>query len=156
MHAGADVYGADFTNALVDRTMQIKLCRYADGVNPTTGADTRKSLGCGSRRAFRVRAACCALSGKGLFCNSELFMAMVWALYHNQLNGSLTVLLCAGLVAVLARWAFRIGRAEGCLPEVDVKLPGLIGFQRVVNYKRLSVLPMSVSAGHSASVHTHG
>ena len=51
----ADIYGADFTNALVDRTMQIKLCKYADGVNPTTGADTRKSLGCGSRRAFRVR-----------------------------------------------------------------------------------------------------
>jgi uncharacterized protein YjbI with pentapeptide repeats len=51
---GADIYGADFTNALVDRTQQLKLCRYADGVNPVTGADTRKSLGCGSRRAFKV------------------------------------------------------------------------------------------------------
>ena len=54
---GADVYGADFTNALVDRAQQLKLCRYADGTNPVTGADTRKSLGCGSRRSFRVRTA---------------------------------------------------------------------------------------------------
>jgi Pentapeptide repeats (8 copies) len=53
---GAKITGADFTNALVDRAQQLKLCRYADGTNSTTGADTRKSLGCGSRRSFRVRA----------------------------------------------------------------------------------------------------
>lgn len=52
---GADIYGADFTNALVDRTQQLKLCRYAAGVNPVTGNDTRKSLGCGSRRAFKAQ-----------------------------------------------------------------------------------------------------
>lgn len=52
--AGAQIEGADFTNALVDKTQQMALCRYAAGTNPVTGADTRKSLGCGSRRAFRA------------------------------------------------------------------------------------------------------
>ncbi|KAK9831958.1 hypothetical protein WJX81_002926 [Elliptochloris bilobata] len=50
---GADINGADFTNALLDKTQQIALCRYADGTNSVTGTDTRKSLGCGSRRRFR-------------------------------------------------------------------------------------------------------
>lgn len=50
---GAKIEGADFTNALVDRTQQLALCKYADGTNPTTGVSTRKSLGCASKRAFR-------------------------------------------------------------------------------------------------------
>ncbi|KAK9788872.1 hypothetical protein WJX73_010940 [Symbiochloris irregularis] len=50
---GAQISGADFTNALLDRPMQMKLCRYADGTNSITGADTRQSLGCGSRKRFR-------------------------------------------------------------------------------------------------------
>mmetsp|Transcript_24168 Transcript_24168/g.75916 ORF Transcript_24168/g.75916 Transcript_24168/m.75916 type:complete len:106 (+) Transcript_24168:2477-2794(+) len=45
----AKIEGADFTDALIDRPMQQKLCRYASGTNPTTGADTRRSLGCGSK-----------------------------------------------------------------------------------------------------------
>eukprot|EP01025_Chloroclados_australasicus_P025276 TRINITY_DN2527_c0_g6_i1.p1 TRINITY_DN2527_c0_g6~~TRINITY_DN2527_c0_g6_i1.p1 ORF type:complete len:282 (+),score=24.87 TRINITY_DN2527_c0_g6_i1:88-846(+) len=51
---GADIYGTDFTNALIDKTQQIELCKYADGVNAVTGVDTRRSLGCGSRRRFRA------------------------------------------------------------------------------------------------------
>ena len=47
---GSSIKGADFTNALVDRAQQLALCRVAEGTNPTTGADTRASLGCGSRR----------------------------------------------------------------------------------------------------------
>lgn len=51
---GADILGTDFTNSLLDRSQQLALCKYADGTNPATGADTRQSLGCGSRRAFRA------------------------------------------------------------------------------------------------------
>lgn len=50
----AIVDGADFTNALLDKTQQMALCKYADGINPVTGVSTRKSLACGSRRAFRA------------------------------------------------------------------------------------------------------
>jgi hypothetical protein len=28
----ADIYGTDFTNALLDKTQQMALCKYADGV----------------------------------------------------------------------------------------------------------------------------
>jgi len=48
----AVIEGADFTNSMLDRTQQIALCRYASGTNPTTGADTRRSLGCGSKRRY--------------------------------------------------------------------------------------------------------
>ncbi len=41
-----DITGADFTDALVDRFLVKKLCEIASGTNPTTGIETRFSLGC--------------------------------------------------------------------------------------------------------------
>ena len=45
--ADATVTDADFSDAILDRSDQVALCREASGTNPTTGADTRLSLGCG-------------------------------------------------------------------------------------------------------------
>ncbi|MBW4579514.1 MAG: pentapeptide repeat-containing protein [Tildeniella nuda ZEHNDER 1965/U140] len=42
----ADITGADFTDAIIDRYDITQLCKRAQGVNPSTGADTRDSLGC--------------------------------------------------------------------------------------------------------------
>ena len=47
--AGADVTNADFTDALLDKLQQEGLCKTASGRNGVTGADTRRSLGCGGR-----------------------------------------------------------------------------------------------------------
>eukprot|EP00958_Prasinococcus_capsulatus_P008920 scaffold879_cov410-Prasinococcus_capsulatus_cf.AAC.5 len=41
-----DIYGADFTDALIDKYQLQYLCEVADGVNPYTGVATRDSLLC--------------------------------------------------------------------------------------------------------------
>ncbi len=44
--AGANIEGADFTNAVLDSDDQARLCREAEGINPTTGISTLESLEC--------------------------------------------------------------------------------------------------------------
>lgn len=43
---GATVTGADFTDAVLDRSQMIELCKTASGTNSVTGVNTRDSLGC--------------------------------------------------------------------------------------------------------------
>mmetsp|Transcript_5615 Transcript_5615/g.14062 ORF Transcript_5615/g.14062 Transcript_5615/m.14062 type:complete len:274 (+) Transcript_5615:77-898(+) len=50
----AVVEGADFSDALLDKKTQMKLCETASGTNSVTGVSTRQSLKCGGSR-FSVR-----------------------------------------------------------------------------------------------------
>ena len=44
--AGATITNADFTGAILDRYQIFQMCKRAEGINPTTGVETRYSLGC--------------------------------------------------------------------------------------------------------------
>jgi uncharacterized protein YjbI with pentapeptide repeats len=43
---GANIEGADFTFAVLDKEQVVVLCKTATGINSVTGASTRQSLGC--------------------------------------------------------------------------------------------------------------
>lgn len=43
---GAIIDGADFTDVLLRKDIQMKLCKVAKGTNPTTGRNTRDTLDC--------------------------------------------------------------------------------------------------------------
>jgi hypothetical protein len=46
----AKIEGADFSDSVLDLPQKQELCKYARGVNPVTGMETRKSLGCANKR----------------------------------------------------------------------------------------------------------
>jgi uncharacterized protein YjbI with pentapeptide repeats len=43
---GADITGADFSDAIMDGAQVKELCTKASGINSQTGISTRNSLGC--------------------------------------------------------------------------------------------------------------